>query len=221
MIAAGPRRRITELDIEPEVLLVAFVGLMLVAVIGLAIWTFTTADGRCAGDACAEAAPIGISRTSDGSSIALHYLRCGDEAVTRIAIEEAEAGSILWELKGDYRGARIAFVAGQPTDEMTETVAFTDLPTTRLRAVVEAEETHERSFQRNELLAGYVLYEGFALTADEFVQIARTSGTCPDWVPALAVGPARALQLALLGMAAIAGTVWAVRMRPAARGERG
>ncbi len=214
IIAVGARRRIRDLDIEPETLLIGFIGVLLFVVLAMGVWLFTRPSGACAGGICEGAEPVGIARTADGSAVAVHYVRCGNEAITRVAIESADTGQPLWELKGAYRGSRTAFVAGQATDELEETIEVGNLPADDLVAVIEGDSRHVAGFNRSELLSGFVLYQGFALTPDEFVQAARSNGECADWVPALGVGSARALQIGLLAAAAVVGIGLAVRYRP-------
>lgn len=214
IIAARSRRRLRDLDIEPETVLIGFIGLTVFVVLAMGVWLFTRSSDVCAGGICAGAAPVGVARTSDGSAVAIHYLRCGTEAIGRIAVEPVGGGPPIWELRGTYRGSRSAFVAGQATDEMEETVMFSGLPPDRLQAVVEAGDTHVMEFERAELLRGFVLYEGFALTVDEFSQTARANGECEDWTPALGIGSARAIQIGLLVVAAVVGIGLALRYRP-------
>lgn len=221
ILAARSRRRLRDFDFEPEILLIGLIGVLLFVVLAMGVWLFTRSSDVCAGGICEGAAPIGVARTSDGSTVAVHYVRCGTEAVTRVALESQATGNTLWELTGDYRGTNTVFVAGQATDEMLETVILEDLPTDGVVAVIEADERHEMAFDRVELLRGFVLYQSFALTGDEFVQTARANGMCPDWVPALGIGSARALQIGLLGLAAVVGIGWAVRYRDTSRGAIG
>ncbi len=214
IIAAGARRRLRDLEVQPETILFVFIGVLIFVLLAMAVWLFTRPSDVCAGGICSGAEPVGIARTTDGSSIAVHYVRCGNEAITRIAIESATSGTTLWELAGSYRGTRTAFVAGQATDELEETVELGSLPSEDLVAIVEADLVHAVDFNRIELLRGFVLYEGFALTGDEFVQTAKANGACEDWVPALGVGSARALQIGLLAAAALVGGGLAIRYGP-------
>src|SRR2546422_5288157 len=68
---------------------------------------------------------IGVSLTDDGSAIEIHFVTCGSEHVTRVALYGGRnVDELLWEIRSQEGSQERAFVAGEAPSSFVTTVSL-------------------------------------------------------------------------------------------------
>lgn len=182
------------------------VVVLLAVIAGAAlIWSFTSGP-EC--EACDDPVDrVAIGKNADGETMTIRFVPCGNEPVARVAIRDRQRGSVLWEGVAPEPSRQTVFIVGQLDEPFEETVAIPEtLPPGDLEVILEADRDHEVEFTRLDLLSGFVFWDGFNWTADEFEDQVRAAGACEAWIPRLGNSAAGALRIAIIVLAiAVAG----------------
>lgn len=151
---------------------------------------------------CDETSRVGVSGSLATSSLAVHFVPCGTESVSRIAVASAETGTVYWEAVSDPPTQFDRLVVGQVTREFTETVALDDtLPRGDLLAIVEGSSVHALGFTSSQLRPSKVFWDGIHWSPNGFNDAVRSAGGCASWMGPLANSAGSTLQWGILAVA--------------------
>lgn len=155
-------------------------------------------DSPC--EDCFTSDRIGVSEAVGTGAVALRFVPCGDERVTRIAVESQLTGLVIWEAVSTTPVAMRAIVVGQPdTTHFVETVPLDGaLPSRELTAIIESGETHAVSFDASQLRSSKVLWNGDYWSQTGFDNAVHSAGGCGDWTGPFGSSTRRPMQVAIV-----------------------